>query len=346
MKEDEMLMKEDKRTKSLNLNFIALLSILSLVTFMFLANGCSAPKPPEPTRAPQPPVATTTQAEPSPTPVDNSAEAIKKVKDVKGSMSGFATVQILELYRVKKEKTNKIQIKEKEWKAVELTDKGEPNRFYDVSCLWEENGRTTEFKWTVDLKSGEVIPSNSYAKILKSYDIELAKEATPTPAKTTDGGDITIIPPETPISVKPPTPKKTETNDSDIEATNNEESFYQLAGVMSLGRTRKAMLQKDGRAYDASIGTKLPDGWVVQAITNDSITLKKGGENRKVMMNTNPFKGKETATPDKTAPTTKPVDNKSVQGGPPAIPAPGDDAPANNDKAPKKPGQPTIIPIN
>lgn len=62
------------------------------------------------------------------------------------------------------------------------------------------------------------------------------------------------------------------------------EEFYKLIGVMSIGSTRTAMFEKEGKVYEGKVGTRLPDGWVVRFLTPNSVVLKKGNQTRSLKL--------------------------------------------------------------
>lgn len=176
--------------------------------------------------------------------------------------------------------------------------------------------------------------------------------------KGTEGID--ILPPETPVTKTKPGVKETvkapPTVPPKIPSLEYDEDFYELTGVMSIGSSRTAMLQKSGKAFSGSVGTKLPGGWTIQSIATNSATLKKGADKRTIQLKeaVSPYRSstKEKEEKVEKVPKAKKPQARTSKSGHPTVPEP-DIMPPSIDK-PEKGGKssgspedkPTVIPID
>ncbi|MFP4497509.1 MAG: hypothetical protein ACLFQV_04800 [Vulcanimicrobiota bacterium] len=103
----------------------------------------------------------------------------------------------------------------------------------------------------------------------------------------TDVVDIDIMPPTdtspVPEATKTEMPKDTGETPS-FPAVESEENSYNLTGVMTIGDSKHAMMKKDGKTINASVGQVLEDGWVVSSIEDRSVVLKKGDKTKTITL--------------------------------------------------------------
>jgi hypothetical protein len=178
--------------------------------------------------------------------------------------------------------------------------------------------------------------------------------ASPAPAAS-PGKDVNILPPPTPVQAPPAVPAAPGNVQAPpsppsklptaAPAPEVEELPYTLAGSIKTGNQYTAMLQKDGKGYDVKVGTKLAEGWVVTAVTENSVTLRKGRDTKILKMKTTGIKPAPPATvKDGSYPKATQATPKTVQpGGAPPAPA---SKPAKVSKPAPKADEPTVIPID
>ena len=349
-----------------NIGLIVVVAIVVLIMFLWYFNQKKTATPENPER----PKETTAT---SPVPVDAKAKAMGIVKNYRLPKTMMSMESLIQKYREKEQKDKKAVLSDMLWEAKPSQGKEVPDKYYDVTLEWKENDVKVMFVWEVDTESSQVKALNDGAKKLEAFDEELFKtmsKETPTPAPTgivdsptpgispapspaptalkpvkKGGDDIEILPPEVPEEVK--TTKK-RTNDTPLEepveipSIDFNEEFYQLDGVLTSGSEKKALMSKEGKNVEASVGTKLPDGWTVSVIGETSVTLKKGSRTKVVNLKQGtsaPSAPSSGGAYPKASPAKPSVNNS----GPPSVPAPGE-APQVPPAAPKKPKTPTDTP--
>lgn len=195
--------------------------------------------------------------------------------------------------------------------------------------------------------------------------------ASPTPVavKTMAGGQkIDILPPELPTpppAPPPPPPPRAGAPKAAAPAIPMVEfgdNFYQLTGIVAAGREKTAMLRMNRKSFPVSRGTKLENGWTVQAIGDNSVTLSDGTSTRTITMEQAAKVSIPVIEPEtpgaypKAGGKEKPAAGPKTVKGPPAIPPPGGMAPPvppapGETEAPRKapaatPTEaPTVIPL-
>jgi hypothetical protein len=287
--------------------------------------------------------------------VNYAAEAITLVREEVGPKSNVTMEERLKHFKEKRiQDKPELKISHEEWRAVPAAGVEEADRYFDVSSYWKEDDSIVVLQWRVDLKNKTITPINEAAQeMVKFEDYLLTKIdkpgdniADPTPVGTpgVNVEDIDILPPPASVDV-PPSPvrnvgtvtvphKAYDPVDIPLPLDMPEEAPFELAGVMSSGGKHTAMLQKDGRVYNASVGDRLPDGWVVSEVGNRTITLRKGNSRQTLKM-------KEASVPPAKSPATPGHGGSGLIPGdaPPIPPGPGGGIPHPDTG-------PTIIPLN
>jgi hypothetical protein len=288
---------------------------------------------------------------------DYQAKALELVQEDVGAESKVKMTERLHLLKEKMKQDNSdFVVTDEKWEVAEVKDAEETNRFYEVSFSRTEGEQAVVYMWRVDLKEKTIeAVSESAAELAKMEEYFLTASQKPGDvAADTDAADvkpdqagIDSIPP--PADVPPPVTDTAGavTIPQDVAISDpapippmffSEDPPFELTGVMKIGGSYKAMLQKDGRAYNASVGEKLPENWIVSEIGDRSVTLKKGTEKHTLKMKDTGIKPPPPRNPSEPYPQAVPQNTPPGEA-PPIPPVPGD-------SISRPDTQPTLIPLN